>query len=643
MRHTYDKISGNPFNECHQCSIHRAGVHNFMIRKKTFWKKLKKESPKWIADDIINAGQQQAILNRYAPRKHDIPRRLPAIMIGLAVLLLSVGIIMFYAANWRRMPPVLRLIQVVLLILVTYGLCYYFEVVRRGAERLGRAFLFLGMVSYGAGIVLTAQIFHISAHPTNGVLAWCLGVLAMSWVMQDRWGYYLAALLAFIWHLWEYFEYGNPNYLFILFPCVLGYLFYRKQAAVGVLFTVLQALIYYYQVNVYWADHVVLGHDELSIFFWHSIPFGLILLAAGRSGEHNRTLKLSSRILTVWSWISIFAPFLLLSWPGQTFWLRYPFFRIDALSLEYFLLLAIAAGVWLFLARQGVEYRLPAAGLAFAALIAVLPLGSISVLVVVTHLGFLLFFFGLLYSSYLHFPERRIERVLAFTFPIVMVLSKCIGFLISGIQTFRFFVAYCIGFLIFGTVCLLINQSLKLLLGQRDIEFPEQLLNSVCALSGFITLYALSFKITRQASVFEASSVVLTLLALFLLIALGLYLFHWLKNPQRLIIFLSAIIFFTSVAVLMFSGPDVSWITYSLIFNALLFLMTATLIYYSSRINSGKLANLAIAGCLLQLVTRYFDVFWDMLSGSALFIATGLLALIGGALLERHRRRLKRL
>ena len=182
-----------------------------MMRRKAFWKKLKKESPKWIEAKVIDTGQQHAILERYAPRKHDIPRRLPAIMIGLAVILLSVGIIMFYAANWRKMPPALRLLQVFLLMFVTYGLCYYFEAVRQGSQKLGRAFLFLGMISYGAGIVLTAQIFHISAHPTNGVLAWCLGVLAMSWVMQDRWGYYLASLLAFIWHLWEYFEYYKPN------------------------------------------------------------------------------------------------------------------------------------------------------------------------------------------------------------------------------------------------------------------------------------------------------------------------------------------------------------------------------------------------------------------------------------------------
>ncbi len=609
-----------------------------MMRKKAFWKTLKRESPGWIEADIINTTQQQEILRRYAPHRSDRPRPLPTIMIGLAVILLSNGIIMFYAANWRKMPPAFKLSQVVLLMLLMNALCYYFEVLRPGSQRLGRAFLFLGMISYGAGIALVAQIFHISAHPANGILAWSLGVLAMSWVMQDRWGLYLAALLAFIWHLWEYFEYGNPNYLFILFPCALGYLFYRNQSVRGVLFAIVQALVYYYQLNAYWAEQEMFRYDEFIISFWHGIPFGLALIAAGRLGEQNRILALSSRVLTAWGWLSTFAPFLFLSWPGGQLRLRYPFFRLNALSIEYLVLLLITIELWRFAARQGVEYRFPAAVLIFAVLIPILPIGSASVLIVVTHLGFLLFFFGMLYSSYLHIPDRRIERLLAFAFPIVMIVTKCIGFLGMGVLSSHFFVAYCIGFIIFGTVCLLINQSLKLLLAQKNVEFPAQLLNSLCALSGFLIVYALSFKVTQQNSVFEASAVTLTMLTLFLLIALGLYLFHWLRNPQRLLLVLSAIVFFTSVAVLMFAGPDISWVTYSLIFNALLLLMNGSLIYYSNRINSGKLANLAIASCLLQLITRYFDVFWDLLSGSALFVGTGLLALIGGTLLERYRR-----
>ena len=611
-----------------------------MIRKKAFWKKLRKEVPKWVSGGILDEDQQQKILAIYAPKKSNIPRRLPAIVIGLAVILLGVGIILFYAANWRKMPPGVKLLQVFLLMFCTYATSYYFLAIRKSSELIGRAFLLLGMVSFGAGIVLVAQIYHISAHPANGILAWSLGVLVTSWIMRERWGYYLAALLVFIWNAWEYFEYQNPNYLFVLFPLVLLYFFYKKQDKIGVLVAVFEGLFWYYQINLYWVNESSLTYVESELFAWHSIPFGLILIALGRLGEKDKTLLLSSHVITFLGWLALFIPLIALSWPVRGLDIMFPFFALSILTGEYILLLGIAAGLWYYLSKRGIEYRLAAACLLYGIWVFLLPLGNITTLMIATHLGFLAYFFGLLYSSYLYFPERRIERFLAFAFPITMILSKGIGFLMFGIDNYRFFVAYCIGFIIFGTVCLLINQTLKLLLKKKETDFPEHILNSVCALMGFCILYALSFKITEQSSVFNTTPVVLTLLGMFLIIALGLYLFHWLKNPEKLIIFLSALIFFTSVAVLVFSEPDVSWITYSVIFNASLFLMTATLLYYSTRINSAKLANFTIVGFLVHIVTRYFDLFWDMLSGSFLFIVTGLLALGGGYILEKQRRKL---
>ncbi len=610
-----------------------------MIRKKAFWKKLKKETPKWISAGIIDAEQQRKILGLYAPKTHDMRSRLPAIVFGLAVILIGAGLILYYAANWKTMSPAVKLMQVFGLILCTYGASYYFLAILQTTERIGRAFLLIGMVSFGVGIVLVAQIYHISAHPANGVLAWALGVLAMSWVMHEKWGYYLTALLAFIWNSWEYFEYHNPNYLFILFPLVLLYLFYQEQARVGVLLAALGVLFWYHQINFYWLDELHQNSDP-AIFFLHYLPFGLILIVLGRLGEEEKPLSIASYVITFLGWVSLFIPLIMLSWPGGWFDSAFPFFRLNVLTGEYILLSGIAAGLLYWLYTRAGEVRLTAACLAYGILVCVLPLGKITTLMVATHLGLLAYFFGLLYASYLHFPERRIERFLAFAFPIIMILSKGIGFLALGLDTNRFFVAYCIGFLIFGTVCLLINQSVKLLVTQQKREFPAHILNAVCAFTGFGMLYALSFEIDGQSSVFNTSSVVLTLLGMFLLIALGLYGFLWLKSSEKLIVGLSALIFFTSVGVLAISGPGVHWILYSVIFNALLFLMTATLIYYSTQINSAKLANLAIAGFLLHVITRYFDVFWDMFSGSVLFIVTGLLALVGGYFLERNRRKL---
>jgi hypothetical protein len=383
-------------------------------------------------------------------------------------------------------------------------------------------------------------------------------------------------------------------------------------------------------------------YREEALFFWLYIPFGLILITLGRLGEKHKPLAIASYVLTFVGWVSLFIPLIMLSWPESWFKASFPFFKMNILAAEYLVLLGIAIGLLFWLYTSEGEVRLTVACLAYGILIFFAPFGNLTILMLITHLGLLVYFFGLLYASYLHFPERRIERFLGFAFPIIMILSKGIGFLTLGYDTDEFFVAYCIGFIILGTVCLLINQSLKLLVTQKGQEFPAHILDAVCAFTGFGMLYALSFKIEDQTSVFNTSSVVLTLLGMFLIIALGLYVFLWLKSSEKLIVGLSALIFFTSAGVLAISGPGVHWILYSVIFNALLFLMTATLIYYSTQINSAKLVNLAIAGFLLQVITRYFDIFWDMFSGSILFIATGLLALVGGYFLERNRRKLLR-
>ena len=145
-----------------------------------FLTQLKKESERWIALGIIQPEQQEKIIELYGKKKIQVAKRVPALVMGLATLLLCVGILLFYASNWRKMPPSLKLVQVFLLILGTYGASYWFLAVKEGYEQLGRAFLMMGMVCFGVGIMLVAQIYHISAHPTNGILVWALGVLALS-------------------------------------------------------------------------------------------------------------------------------------------------------------------------------------------------------------------------------------------------------------------------------------------------------------------------------------------------------------------------------------------------------------------------------------------------------------------------------
>ena len=110
---------------------------------RSFRQQLDDESERWVEDALISAEQRQAILARYpapqaapargaiadpptAPRKH-LSFALPAIVIGLAGVLLCTGIVLFYAANWRVMPPTLKFAQVIALILATYGTAFVLQ------------------------------------------------------------------------------------------------------------------------------------------------------------------------------------------------------------------------------------------------------------------------------------------------------------------------------------------------------------------------------------------------------------------------------------------------------------------------------------------------------------------------------------
>ena len=341
---------------------------------------------------LVSAEQADRILALYPPApattRRSLAARVPAILIGIAVLLIGVGLILFYAANWRRMPPGLKLVQVFLLLALTYGGSYVLLFTRRAHALFGRALLVLGMLSFGAAIGLVAQTFHISAHPTNGILLWLLGTLVLSVVMEERWGYYLAALLALVWNCWELSEHGSANYAFVLFPAALFYLFARKGEAIGVLVATLELLLYFYQVNGHWLAHLPTRTEAGAVaFIFLHLPFGVALLGLARLCARP-ALRLAAWLLAVVGWLALFVPFIWLSWPIKFDFVTW-FDQRAALRLvvEFGALTAAAGGLVYWLRRRGHDLGLLALFLGYGLVLMLAPVGRKPVLLVLTHLG----------------------------------------------------------------------------------------------------------------------------------------------------------------------------------------------------------------------------------------------------------------
>lgn len=619
-----------------------------MVSSKKFLKKLQIESQKWISVGIIDETQKNSLLKIYddeiAAKKNKISIGLPAIIMGLAGVLLCTGIIIFYAANWRSMPPSAKLAQVFLLIILTYAISYYFLIIKNSNILLGRIMLMTGMVSYGAGIALVAQIYHISAHPTNGMLAWAIGAMALSWVMSEKWGFYLAAALFFIWNSWELIEFSNPNYIYIVVPLLFSYLFYKVRGNTGVALMFFAALFWFYQINLHWIGQIHNNDIETSALVLLSlchIPLGLIIIGVGWILKKNDILSIPAAIITVSGWLALCVPFLTLSWPMK---LQSPYLVFQSgtviHSIELLLLLAGAVAIIYLLFRNKLDVRMHWGGVIFTAVISLLPQGNDTVLLAAMHIGLFVFLFGLL-DFYLADPRRKIERFLFYFLFIAFLVIKGNGFrFIAGTLNEEYFIAYGIGFVLYGVVSFLVNHAVLIHAERRGDLFRPNIINAACAFAGYYIIYTLSFKVENQSSILDATPSVLFMLFLFISSAFALYIYLWVHSSRKLLLVLSGMIFFSSSVMLFISGPGVSWIAYSLLFNILLFIITAIFIYYSTCINSRLLLNFAISGFVLHVVTRYFDIFWDLMSGAGLFILTGIIGIAGGWLLEKNRRRL---
>jgi len=81
-----------------------------------------------------------------------------------------------------------------------------------------------------------------------------------------------------------------------------------------------------------------------------------------------------------------------------------------------------------------------------------------------------------------------------------------------------------------------------------------------------------------------------------------------------------------------------AWAGYAILFNALFFAVALGLVARGYVHGDERYVNLGLALVAAGLVTRYIDVFWSLLAGSAFFIIGGVLLIGAAFLLERIRR-----
>ncbi|WP_051718784.1 DUF2157 domain-containing protein [Hymenobacter sp. IS2118] len=222
------------------------------------------ESPGWVTDGLISEAQRLRLLARY-------PQQAPAL--GLLPVLGSVLVglsgLSVVAANWQGLPDVLRLALLLGSLVGSYGAGAYF--LRRGNPDLGHALIGLGLILFGASIILTSQLYQLVGYDVSGLLAWVVAGVALSYVYGSRLLVLLTVVIGAAVQTYCVQALGSFSYATAAMVAGgMGYYWWRRPDAVGS--TVLAAGLLW-QAGLL----VVVLHAKITWFF---VP-AMLLYAAG--------------------------------------------------------------------------------------------------------------------------------------------------------------------------------------------------------------------------------------------------------------------------------------------------------------------------------------------------------------------------
>ncbi|OON68295.1 DUF2157 domain-containing protein [Hymenobacter sp. CRA2] len=137
------------------------------------------EGPGWVERGIISAEQLQQLRALYPeqPRAIGLLPLLGSLLVGLSALSVV-------AANWQGLPEALRLGLLIGALVGAYAGGEYF--LARGHRSMGIGLIGLGLLLFGAGIVLTSQLYQLVGYDVTGLLAWVVAGVGLTYLYQSR-------------------------------------------------------------------------------------------------------------------------------------------------------------------------------------------------------------------------------------------------------------------------------------------------------------------------------------------------------------------------------------------------------------------------------------------------------------------------
>jgi uncharacterized membrane protein len=199
---------------------------------------LEQEGSRWVDQQIITQDQYRRLLGLYEEKKHAV-----GVLPVLGSVLVGLGILSFIAANWQDISQWLRLLIVIGAMAGFYAAGE--RILARGHEKLGIAIVGLGLISFGAGIVLVGQMFHLVSYTAASFIIWGTAGALLTYIYRSHYLFFISLLIFNCAQLYSTSSFESFSYMaFIIMTAGLGYYVFRQQSSLLTWFLSLSVLLH---------------------------------------------------------------------------------------------------------------------------------------------------------------------------------------------------------------------------------------------------------------------------------------------------------------------------------------------------------------------------------------------------------------
>ncbi len=206
----------------------------------------------WHERGLIDGSTARVLLDDL--EKGREARSFASIAVWLGIVCLAFGAMTFVAANWDVMPRLVRMGALMGGVLASYGVAAVLH--RRGNPGLAESFVVLGCGVFGAAVMFTGQMYHLTGPPSGGVFLWALGSFIAAIATASVGALGMSIILATLWTLMSMMAPGGHPFHLAFVP----------------VWAVLAAYVWWVQGR--WAAHLC----ALGALAWLGVSVGIVIV-----------------------------------------------------------------------------------------------------------------------------------------------------------------------------------------------------------------------------------------------------------------------------------------------------------------------------------------------------------------------------